>query len=39
VHTSARAGRSPIKNLSIVDFDSIERGFAAVDRRGLLFAR
>ncbi|MEI9978439.1 MAG: sigma-70 family RNA polymerase sigma factor [Edaphobacter sp.] len=34
-----RAGRSPIDDLSIVDFDSIERGLASVDRRKLLDVR
>jgi DNA-directed RNA polymerase specialized sigma24 family protein len=30
-----RKGRSPIYDLSIVDYDSVERGLAAVDRRAL----
>ncbi len=34
-----RAGRSPIDDLSIVDFDSIELGLASVDRRELLYVR
>jgi DNA-directed RNA polymerase specialized sigma24 family protein len=32
-------GRSPIYDLSIVDYDSVEWGLAAVDRRGLFLAR
>lgn len=32
-------GRSPIYDLSIVDYDSVEWGLAAVDRRGLFLVR
>jgi DNA-directed RNA polymerase specialized sigma24 family protein len=32
-------GRSPIHDLSIVDYDSVEWGLAAVDRRGLFLVR
>jgi len=32
-----RAGRDPLNELSIVDYDSVEQGLAAVDRRELLF--
>jgi RNA polymerase sigma factor (sigma-70 family) len=34
-----RAGRDPLNELSIVDYDSVEQGLAAADRRELLFAR
>ncbi len=34
-----RAGRDPLNNLSIVDYDSVEQGLAAVDRREVLFVR
>jgi DNA-directed RNA polymerase specialized sigma24 family protein len=34
-----RAGRSPIDDLTIVDFDTIARGLASVDRRKLLYVR
>ncbi len=34
-----RAGRDPINELSIVDYDSVEHGLAAVDRRQLLFVQ
>jgi DNA-directed RNA polymerase specialized sigma24 family protein len=34
-----RAGRSPIDDLTIVDFDTISRGLASVDRRKLLYVR
>jgi RNA polymerase sigma factor (sigma-70 family) len=34
-----RAGRSPIDDLSIVDFDSLEIGLASLDRRKLLSVR
>ncbi len=32
-----RAGRDPLNDLSIVDYDSVEQGLVAVDRRELLF--
>lgn len=34
-----RAGRSPVSDLSIIDFDSIELGLASLDRRKLLHVR
>lgn len=34
-----RAGRDPINDFLIVDYDSVELGLAAVDRRQLLFVR
>jgi DNA-directed RNA polymerase specialized sigma24 family protein len=34
-----RAGRSPIDDLTIVDFDTIARGLASMDRRKLLYVR
>ena len=34
-----RARREPIDNLSIADYDSVEQGLAAADRRELLFIR
>jgi DNA-directed RNA polymerase specialized sigma24 family protein len=34
-----RAGHDPINTFSIVDYDSVELGLAAVDRRQLLFVR
>jgi RNA polymerase sigma factor (sigma-70 family) len=34
-----RTGRDPINDFSIVDYDSVELGLAAVDRRQLLFVR
>lgn len=34
-----RAGRSPIDDLTIVDFDTLARGLASVDRRKLLYVR
>src|SRR5579885_2942572 len=34
-----RGRREPIDKLSIVDFDTVEQGLAAADRRELLFVR
>lgn len=34
-----RAGRDPINDLSIAEYDSIEHGLASTDRRQLLFVR
>lgn len=34
-----RAGRDPLNDLSIVDYDSVEQGLSGVDRRELLFVR
>ncbi len=34
-----RAGRVPLNDLTIVDYDSVEQGLAVADRRELLFAR
>jgi len=34
-----RAGRVPLNNLTIVDYDSVEQGLAVADRREQLFSR